>query len=154
MAIIRKTLANGRVIRKSIVTRSKVCCSGSQGALVSGLNEGVTTMGDFVFNLETQRMTRKAIRKARSERKREYLDNPADFQLYRGGIAFGKPKSMTGQEACDLNRRYEETFYRSKDPEARLWRWYPVGMLVIDKKVTLAEYRRLCFERSVGQQGK
>lgn len=148
MAIIRKTLSNGKVIRKGLMTKGNTYLSGGKGALVAGLNEGVTTLGDYAFNTETQHMARRSIRKAKNERAAQYLDQTMEFQLHRGGHAFGKPKSMTGREARELNRRYEETFYCSKDPETRLWRWFRVGTVVNDKPITLNEYRRRRFEAS------
>lgn len=154
MAIVRKTLSNGKVIRKGIVTTGNTCFEGSKRALVAGLNESVVTLEDYVFNIETKSMMNRSIRNARIARANQYLDATYDFQLYRGSITFGKPRSMTGREVRDLNRRYEDTFYRSKDPDARLWRWHRVGSLVTDKKMTLDEYSRYRFDKSTKRPSK
>ncbi len=65
---------------------------------------------------------------ARRQAEREaFMQTHHTYQLMRGqgddAIPFGDPKPMTGAEAARLNKELEQKFYRSRDPQARLWRW-------------------------------
>lgn len=60
-----------------------------------------------------------------------YLENTHQFQLMRGqgegATKFGAPQTMTGLEAVEHNRAYEEKFRRDKSPTARMWRLTPLN---------------------------
>jgi hypothetical protein len=62
-----------------------------------------------------------------------YLDGTWEFELYRGGVPFGRRRTMTGMEAAKLNRNFEDKFAETclSHPERRLWRWRPVDTAAI-----------------------
>ena len=94
---------------------------------VTGLLEGTYTIGDLAFEIDTEKRAKKNRRKIRSDEIKEYFSTTFEFQLWRGDTAFGRPKSMTGEEAWKLNREYELKFLNDKSPNSRLWRWHKVG---------------------------
>lgn len=71
-----------------------------------------------------------------------YLAATHNFQLWRGESAFGAPKEMTGQEAVNANRKYEQMFFEDRRSNARLWRWLKVGVKPVPKGTTVGEYMK------------
>lgn len=64
-----------------------------------------------------------------------WLDATQEFQLFRGDAPFGRTKVMTGREARDANREFEDQFAKRcvENPERRLWRWRPVDATEVQK---------------------
>jgi len=54
---------------------------------------------------------------------REFLDAEHVYCLFRGDANFGRVKTMTGREAQQENRKFEDVFFRTKKESARLFRW-------------------------------
>jgi hypothetical protein len=49
---------------------------------------------------------------------------------------------MTGQEAVNANRKYEQMFFEDRRSNARLWRWLKVGVKPVPKGTTVGEYMK------------
>ena len=69
----------------------------------------------------------------------EYLNGLHEFQLKRGDVPFGKTQFMTGKEAREKNRSYEDKFAAALDSgkelgsDCRLWRLVVVNKFVEKK---------------------
>lgn len=140
MAYRSRTTPSGKVRVKQIHTQGTIRQRCSKKP-VSGLNEDIKTVEDVIFEINTRKTKHKNIKKRRIADAMEYLEKVQEFQLWRGETAFGKPKTMSGREARDLNKGFESKFFESKDPQARLWRWMVVGTKPVTRGTTLNEYR-------------
>ena len=71
-----------------------------------------------------------------------WLNTVQEFELYRGEAPFGRKKTMTGREARDANRDFEDQFARHclAHPERRLWRW---------RSTNFAAAREVCKQAAV-----
>jgi hypothetical protein len=120
---------------------AKPCCG--------SLNVDAFTPNDIVSMQERTKERRKARSEDQKKRAREYLNKEQEFQLWRGDTPFGKPKTMSGREARDLNRGFEAKFMDTTDPKARLWCWRMVGRKPMPTGTTVAGRRQYLFDRSV-----
>lgn len=67
---------------------------------------------------------------------RVYLESEQTFVLMRGDAPFGRTKVMTGREAVEANKRFEDQFAKTclEHPERRLWRWKPLDGRAVREK--------------------
>lgn len=59
---------------------------------------------------------------------RVFMDAVQEFQLWRGDAPFGRKKVMSGREAWNANKDFEDAYAKTcvAHPERRLWKWRPV----------------------------
>ena len=74
---------------------------------------------------------------------RVWLDAVQEFELLRGDAPFGRRKMMTGREARDANRGFEDQFAKHcvAHPERRLWRWRAVDRKAVKEQCKQAALR-------------
>lgn len=151
MTVITTKTASGTKRRRGLITRCALTI-GKRHCLVAGLNEGVSTLQDHVFAINTKKMSDKAKRLDKKEKVKAYFASVFEFQLWYGDTAFGKPQKMTGKEAYEKNKALEDKFFKDKNPDARLWRWHQVGVPRVTKGMTAKEHYALRVAHSAKKQ--
>lgn len=83
------------------------------------------TVRSAVDRAEKDHTSRRVARMIAKERQEAYLSTSHQYELLRGDMRTGRIREMLGSEARDLNRIFEDKFYRAldTDPKTRLWRW-------------------------------